>query len=124
MKKPINRNNFIKAKIRFASLKWPPRSDSLKLAKKGVNQYECAMCNGLFERKKVQIDHVESVVPIDNDWPYGYIDWNIYLPRLFCDVDGFQILCEACHSSKSQMEDAMRAGFREKKRVDKKKKKE
>lgn len=120
MKKPSNINNFVKAKIRFASLKWPPRSQSLKDAKKGVNQYECAMCHLLFKSKEVQIDHVDPVVPIDNDWPYGHIDWNVYIPRLFCEVGGYQILCKTCHSAKSAMEDAMRASLRENKRNQKK----
>jgi hypothetical protein len=34
-----------------------------------------------------------------------------FIDRLFCDVDGFQVLCNSCHDAKTMMEDTLRAKF-------------
>lgn len=112
-RKKTNRNNFVKAKLRFASIRWPPKSEALKASRKERGQYECSMCKGLFKANQVQADHIYPVVPLNNDWPYGFIDWNIYIERLFCEAEGYQILCERCHESKTMQEDLMRVSIRD-----------
>ena len=129
MAKKFNRNNWIKAKIRFISLRYPPRTEAKRLARVERGRYKCSMCQvDTFRENEIHIDHINPVVPLNNDWEYGSIDWGVYIPNLFCDVENLQALCITCHSSKSQIEDAMRKKFREikreKKKLDKKLKEE
>jgi len=123
-----NRNNWVKQKLRFASLRWPARTECLKRARVERGRYKCSMCQGIFKVDQVDVDHIQSVVPINNEWSYQEIDWNIYIPRLLCDVDELQVLCKICHEYKTQIEDTLRAKFYQekklKKKLDKKDKKE
>lgn len=114
--KKINRDNWVKGKLRQMSLRWPPRSEALKLSRKERGKYQCAMCMDLFKGHQVHLDHIESVIALNND---GF-DWNNFIPRLFCDVEGFQVLCTTCHEIKTFKEDKMRAHFNEIKREAKK----
>ena len=58
-------------------------------------------------------DHIDPVVPLDlgfgdtTEW-LGY-NWNEILPRMFCEEEGLQILCEGCHNEKSLLERKIRA---------------
>lgn len=112
-KKPQNRNSFVKAKLRQASLQWKPRNEALKLARKERGLYECAMCHGLFKNGQFQQDHEKPVVPIDSNWEPGYIDWNVYIPNLLAYVEGWQCLCLSCHSIKTELENKMRVKYSE-----------
>jgi hypothetical protein len=119
-----NRNNWVKQKLRFSSMRWPGRSEAEKRARRARGFYECAMCHGLFKRKQYQMDHTNPVVPLNNDWPWGYIDWNVYIPNLLADPEDWQCLCLTCHEAKTIMEDEMRAYFNNlKKAIDKSNKK-
>lgn len=123
-KKVPNRNSFVKAKLRQASLQWKPRNEALKLARVDRGLYRCAMCKELFKNGNFQLDHENPVVPLDVDWDYGDIDWNVYIPRLLAYVEGWQVLCSTCHDSKTAIENQMRIKFKEKnKKIDKPKKK-
>jgi len=90
--------------LRRISYKWPPAYAALKKAKRGVDQYECAKCKKSFKRKEVQRDHIQSVI----DSSDGFLTWDIYISRLFCSVDGYQILCKVCHKKKTLKENKKR----------------
>lgn len=62
------------------------------------------MCHELFKSHQVHLDHIEPVIALNS----GPFDWNNFINRLFCDVDGFQVLCTACHDAKTSIEDQMR----------------
>lgn len=115
-----NRNGWITSKLRFISLRWPARTEALKRARIERGLYQCAMCKQSFKAKQVHVDHIEPVVPLNNDWGWMEIKWDIYIPRLLCEVEQFQILCTTCHDCKTQIEDQMRVKFREKKKLEKK----
>jgi len=110
--------------LRRLSMYWKPKTTALKNALDGFvvnpmtgrdNQaYKCASCGERFLKKDVRVDHIEPVVPIEgfdraseSVW-LGY-NWSVYLKRLLCEVDGFQILCNPCHETgKTQKENEAR----------------
>jgi hypothetical protein len=108
------------SKLRSASYKWPARNQALINARVERGKYKCAMCNEIFSRDQVQIDHIEPVIGLN-----GFTTWDDVITRMFPEPEGFQILDLNCHDGKTAAEDAMRAYYnKEKKLVDKKKEKE
>ena len=107
-------SSFIKGGLRTLSRKYPQRYEALKLAMVGrkldpatgklSNRYKCADCSELFKLNGVEVDHIDPVVSIEGN---AY-DWNIYIKRLFCDADGYQILCKECHAIKTKNERTQR----------------
>lgn len=112
--------SFVKSVLRAGSRKWPPKYKVLNEAKCGkrVNEttgrmaehYLCAGCGELFPAKLVQVDHVESVVPLE-----GFVSWDDTIKRLFCPKENLQVLCKNCHSKKSKEESDERRSFKAKK---------
>lgn len=62
--------------------------------------YRCASCRGEFPAKNVQIDHIEPVI----DPNVGFVSWDEVVKRMFCEAEGYQTLCLACHKSKTNEE--------------------
>ncbi len=83
---------------------WPPRKEAIKKARVARGEYKCASCEGIFGPKQIQLDHINPVI----DEEEGFVDWNTYIERLFCDEDGFQVMCITCHSAKSFLENEIR----------------
>lgn len=119
--------SWLVTKLRRNSLQWPPKnwakaearvelSPALKKdgtpGKRPRVRYKCAHCEELFENKEVVLDHIEPVI----DPEVGFVDWNTYIERLFCQSDGFQVLCEGCHDIKTELEDELagRTNFKKK----------
>jgi 5-methylcytosine-specific restriction endonuclease McrA len=64
----------------------------------------CGICKKLFlKQKDKKADHVLPVRPIS-----GWDSWDGVVERLFCEIDGYQALCEACHRLKTNNENKMR----------------
>lgn len=103
-------SSFIRGGLRVLSRKYPQRYEALKRAFIGKrldkitgkmsNRYRCAGCAKMFKLTDVQVDHIDPVVSVKD----GFIDWNIYISRMFCDADGLQVLCSECHSIKTKNE--------------------
>lgn len=106
---------WLKPQLRRLCRRWPPYYQVLNKArivkyiptKSGHGQlkrvfYACVECKQEFDRKGVQIDHIHAVV--DVTLGNGKPDFNELIARMFCDVDGLQILCTECHSKKSSYE--------------------
>ncbi len=83
---------------------WPPRKEAITNARVERGVYKCATCEGLFGPKEIQLDHKIPVV----DEEVGFVDFNTYIERLFCDVDNFQVLCRPCHATKTFFEQEIR----------------
>lgn len=97
-------NSFVMSALRKASYRWGPAHAARKKASIGRNQYVCAACKGVFGTKQIKVDHKEPVKDVtgrDNSW-------DSIIRRLFCEVDGYQVLCEGCHDTKTSMENAAR----------------
>ncbi len=116
-KKLPNVDSWVTVKLRRASLMWPGRTKALQAARVERGLYQCASCKGRFKKGEYHLDHIESVVPINGgnrrkDNPKR-VDFNSYIDRLFVPPEGFQVLCEQCHSSKTNVEDKMREFYKE-----------
>ena len=101
---------FIVSGLRAASRRYPPKFETLNEAKteKKINpvsgrmaqHYRCNICKEEFTSKGIQIDHIKPVV----DPKKGFISWDVYISRLFCDKKNLQAICRECHLKKTQKE--------------------
>lgn len=102
--------SFIISALRAASRRWPPKFAALKKAfigkKKNIktgkvaSHYKCAECKKHFVAADVQVDHIFPVVDVKE----GFVSWDIYIDRMFCEVHGLQIMCKPCHKIKTEKE--------------------
>lgn len=102
--------SWIRSTLRRASMRWKPISEAKIKARRpkpksaeGRHKYEykCANCKKYYpekigKKKMIEADHIEEVGSLRcaEDLP-GFVT------RLFCEVDGFQILCVECHDIKT-----------------------
>lgn len=109
---------FIKNQLRSATRKWAPISDCLKKARTKRGHYLCNKCgkevtttkviNGR-RVKNVSVDHVDPIVPVT-----GWVGWEDYINKMFCEEDNLQLLCKTCHDEKSALEQTQRKKYRKK----------
>jgi len=107
---------FITSTLRGGFRKYPPKYETLKAASVGkkvnaktnrmAEHFTCNMCKGEFPAKEVNVDHIFPVV-----CPYtGFVDWNTFISRLFCEGGNLQVLCSPCHDIKTAEERVERHG--------------
>lgn len=106
--------SFVTSALRAASRRWPPKFKALKEAFVGrktnkktgklAMHYKCAMCKKHFVATDVQVDHVLPVV----DPKVGFIGWDSFIDRIFCEIENLQVLCKPCHKVKTEEEKAER----------------
>jgi 5-methylcytosine-specific restriction endonuclease McrA len=78
---------------------------TLKKAKKGQNQYECAKCHKIFKLREVKVDHILPVIEPERGW----VNITTFACRLFCDPSNLWVLCEdTCHQKKTNKENKKR----------------
>ena len=102
------KTSFIMSALRNASRRWGPAYASRKAARIGHNAYRCAACKKIFGSKEIKVDHIKpvrSVNPTENSW-------DLIIKRMFPEVDGYQVLCKDCHSTKTKAENDLRREFR------------
>ena len=75
------------------------KGDGSKAAKPRV-EFMCSLCNEWHMGKNIQVDHIESVV----DPEVGFQSWDVFISRLFCDIDNLAVLCKPCHEIKTNKE--------------------
>lgn len=102
--------SFITSALRSGYNRYPPKYEILKEASVGkmlnkdtkriAQHYKCAKCKGNYPAKKINVDHIEPVV----DPKKGFIDWNTFISRLYCKKENLQVLCNTCHTKKTQQE--------------------
>jgi hypothetical protein len=96
---------FLVNKLRRMSYSWPPRKEAIKRARVSRGKYKCATCEGQdFGPKDIQVDHI---IPVINPHT-GFTDWNDFIERLFCGVEGFSVKCKVCHDAKTLTENFIR----------------
>ena len=96
----------IRSALRQKSRWWKPVAEAKKLARrvyKGKNkrqkwEYQCNHCKKWFPDKNIQVDHIVEAgsLKCKEDLPD-------FVERLFCEVDGFQVLCKPCHKVKTDV---------------------
>lgn len=69
-------------------------------AKKDAVQYKCNVCGTYVGSTMVSVDHIVPVVSVTE----GFIDFNTFISRLFCDIANLQVICDSCHNTKTQSE--------------------
>jgi 5-methylcytosine-specific restriction endonuclease McrA len=102
--------SFIISALRAASRRWPVKWAVLKDAAVGkqknistgklAEHYKCASCGNIFPAKEVVVDHIDPVV----DPKKGFVSWDDYIERMFCEAEGLQVLCKPCHKVKTDEE--------------------
>ena len=69
-------------------------------AKKDAVQYRCNVCQQYVGSTKVSVDHFDPVVDVQQ----GFVDFNTFISRLFCNASNLQVICDDCHNIKTQAE--------------------
>lgn len=108
--------------LRSGSRRWPPKYNKLNAAKteKKINpktkrlaqHYQCASCLEEFVSSEVEVDHIIPVV----DPKVGFISWDDYIAKLYCDEDNLQVLCKVCHKRKTKEENGNQSASKDRKR--------
>jgi hypothetical protein len=92
--------SFVRSALRKAWMKYPVKQDALTDARRASQssnkklkwEYECRKCKQWFPGKEVQVDHILECGSLD--------DANLFIGRLFCEIDNLQVLCKPCHKGK------------------------
>lgn len=122
--------------LRKASYRWKPRYNVKKNARVATASYICNMCKEViytgkrtltgklldelqelkkeFRVGKVNIDHIDPIVPVNGFSNGSEFDFNEYIENLFCDEDKLQVLCQTCHKLKTKKEDEIRKSNKKK----------
>lgn len=99
--------SWIRSALRQKSRWWKPVSEARKKAKRKYNgtnkrqkwEYKCADCKKYYKATDVQVDHIIPAGKLKSSSDLkGFVD------RLFCEVDGLQVLCTTCHDIKTKKE--------------------
>lgn len=69
-------------------------------AKKDAVQYLCGVCAQYVSSTKIAVDHKIPVIDVDK----GFVDWNTFVDRVFCDEANLQVICDPCHQAKTNSE--------------------
>ncbi len=83
-------------------------------AKKDAVQYRCNVCQTFVGSTKVSVDHISPVVSVTD----GFLDFNTFIQRLFCDATNLQVICDECHNTKTQAERISRLTLQYNKELD------
>jgi 5-methylcytosine-specific restriction endonuclease McrA len=105
---------FITGVLRSGFRKYPSKYETLKEASVGkklnpktkriAEHFKCAECKQDYPAKEVNVDHVNPVVcPVE-----GFVNWDVYIKRMFCGKENLQVLCKTCHDLKSAEERKVR----------------
>jgi 5-methylcytosine-specific restriction endonuclease McrA len=103
--------SFIFSMLRQGTRRWAPISSTLQKAREDRGLYRCEDCKEIVPptvkdgRKRVKnifVDHIEPIV----DPETGFVSWDEYIERMFCEEDNLQLLCKNCHDKKTADERA------------------
>jgi hypothetical protein len=97
--------SFVVNSLRRASYRWRGRYTALANGKIGRNMYVCAHCppGVVHPKKSIQLDHIIPCVPVE-----GWDNFDGFIERLFCETEGYQILCSEHHQVKTLTENGGR----------------
>ena len=96
---------FIRSALRQAFQRYPVKQKVLNDNRKNVTgkrhkfEYICAKCEKWFDRKGVEVDHIQPCGSLND-----YKDLPGFVRRLFCEPKDMQILCKECHQEKTNKE--------------------
>lgn len=103
-------NSFITSTLRAGARRWQPKYDTLNASKteKKINpktgrlaqHFRCELCGNEFTQKDMEVDHIKPVV----DPAKGFVSWDTFIDRLFCEAENLQAICKPCHLAKTKLE--------------------
>lgn len=104
MRKPLDPEKqfreWMKNTLRRAFFRFWERTKAIQAGRVDRGVYKCAGCGTLSKIKGMHIDHISPVV----ETAVGFVNWDIYITRLFCPATNLQLLCKACHDQKTERE--------------------
>jgi NUMOD3 motif len=100
--------DFMKNTLRRAFFRYWERTKALQAARVDRGLYKCAKCLQIAKMEGHHIDHIDPVV----DPKVGFVDWDVFINRLFCPAENLQLLCEFCHKLKTTEERAERKKYK------------
>lgn len=105
--KKYNIRTWLIPKLRRLSYQWPPRKWAQTAARVERGKYKCELCSGIFGPREISLDHKEPVIAVDK----GFVDWNTYVERLFCEFENWSVICNNCHDKKTEQENIQRKQY-------------
>ena len=96
-------NNFVRGNLRKASMKWAPINQVKSAARVRRGVYKCDGCGAegpasvRIDGKKYNnavVDHIKPII----DPEQGFVSWDEFINKLFCEKEEVQLLCHKCHS--------------------------
>lgn len=93
------REEWLRWQLRRLHYKWPRKAAALRLARVDRGKILCSGCHKIYHYKEVRIDHIHPVAGTSDR-----VSIQEFIERLFCDADGYQALCAACHQDKTNKE--------------------
>jgi len=94
---------WLRSALRARSRYWKPIGEAKKLARRTFKgggrqkwEYQCNKCKNWFPDKVISVDHIKPAGSLND-----FIDLPEFVKGLFCEVDGLQVLCKACHDKKT-----------------------
>ena len=113
-KPPYNANSAIRSAIRRTYSRSPMVKEVMNkvrrerpwyrkngtVASKPRVEFLCARCQEWHMGKNIEVDHSIPVI----DPLVGFVDWNTFIERLFCNIENLSVLCDPCHTAKTNAE--------------------
>jgi 5-methylcytosine-specific restriction endonuclease McrA len=106
--------SFITSALRGAFRRFPTKYEVLKEAyvgkkinektKRTSSHYLCNECKKEYPTSEVNVDHIYPIV----DPEVGFVSWDEFILRLFCEKSNLQVLCSTCHTKKTKLENIKR----------------
>jgi 5-methylcytosine-specific restriction endonuclease McrA len=103
--------SFVRSQLRAATMRWGPIANCLRDARVERGLYLCAGCKQTVSAsikvggKRVKNVHVDHILPIV-DPDVGFVSYDVLIERMFCEQDNLQVLCNDCHTAKTDDEKA------------------
>jgi len=101
--------SFIKGNLRAATMRWNPIHECLKNARVRRGEYLCNGCKQdvpntiRVDGKRKKNVHVDHIIPII-DPAIGWTTYDEMIDRMFCEAENLQVLCDECHTRKTNEE--------------------
>jgi len=100
---------FIRSALRRASVRWGPKNEAATDARrpsKSKNkrlkwEFQCADCGKWCARKDTSVHHIVPCGTLK-----CYDDLPLFVERLFCEKEGFVLVCDKCHRARHEKEKA------------------
>lgn len=78
--------------------------NAAKITKNGKTLFYCSECHSYSVLRKVVVDHINPVVSPAS----GFVGWDEHYRRMYCPIEGLQVLCKKCHGEKTKRENKSR----------------